>query len=227
MSLTRSLLSVPGHREAMHAKALTSDADIIMFDLEDAVPLDQKEKARQQVIRTLSSIGSLSPAKTLAVRINDLSTPFALRDALEIGQNPKGSLSFIVLPKVNHEGDIHFLDRLFTGIELENRAPAPLRIEAAIETAQGLERSAAMGKALGCNGKWVIHPDQIAPVNQIFSPSPEEIERADRILQAAASASGQGAVAVDGKMVDQATINLARQIRSQADALASAGKAAK
>ncbi|MCG8614870.1 MAG: HpcH/HpaI aldolase/citrate lyase family protein, partial [Desulfobacterales bacterium] len=81
----------------------------------------------------------------------------------------------------------------------------------------GLKASAAMAKALGCDGKWAIHPAQIDTINQVFSPTPEEIERASQILDAAEKAgTGRGAVAVDGKMVDQATIRLARKVRDQA-----------
>lgn len=82
----------------------------------------------------------------------------------------------------------------------------------------GLERSAVMAGALGCDGKWAIHPDQIDIINQVFTPSQAEIDRALKILQAASAArmQGRGAVAVEGRMVDQATVRLARQLFDQA-----------
>ena len=61
----------------------------------------------------------------------------------------------------------------------------------------GLKKSTALAKALGCDGKWVIHPDQIDTVNQVFTPAAEEIQRARRILDAADDRS-RGAVAVEG-----------------------------
>lgn len=83
---------------------------------------------------------------------------------------------------------------------------------------EGLERSAVMACALGCDGKWAIHPGQVEPLNRVFSPSREDIERAGRVLEAFQQAQGQGrgAIAVDGRMVDQATVRLARQLWEQA-----------
>ena len=82
----------------------------------------------------------------------------------------------------------------------------------------GLQRSATMACALGCDGKWAIHPSQIDVINQVFSPSPEDIERAQKVLDAyhKAKASGRGAGAVDGRMIDQATVRLATQLWEQA-----------
>ncbi len=83
---------------------------------------------------------------------------------------------------------------------------------------EGLERSAVMACALGCDGKWAIHPGQVEPLNRVFSPSQEDIERAGRVLEAFQQAQGQGrgAIAVDGRMVDQATVRMARQLWEQA-----------
>jgi citrate lyase beta subunit len=79
---------------------------------------------------------------------------------------------------------------------------------------EGLERSAAMSASLGFDGKWVIHPGQIETVNAVFAPSREDIARAEKVIKAHAAAvkNGRGAVAVDGRMVDNATIRLARQL---------------
>jgi citrate lyase subunit beta/citryl-CoA lyase len=75
----------------------------------------------------------------------------------------------------------------------------------------GLRRSAADALALGFDGKWVVHPDQIEPVNDVFTPSPEEVERARRILGAA-----DGASRVDGDMVDVATKRMAAAVLARA-----------
>jgi citrate lyase beta subunit len=82
----------------------------------------------------------------------------------------------------------------------------------------GLERSAIMAGALGCDGKWAIHPNQLENINRIFSPSTEDIDRAVTILQAARRAQQQsrGAIAVDGRMIDQATVRLAQRLYDQA-----------
>jgi len=75
-----------------------------------------------------------------------------------------------------------------------------------------LSKSAKMSAALGFDGKWAIHPSQIETINNVFSPTSEEIERANRILEAAKASPGRGAVAVDGRMIDRATIRLAQKL---------------
>ncbi len=298
MKIHRSILSVPGHVQKMHAKAATSGADVVMLDLEDSVPLEAKEAARSQVLQSLIDIDWKD--KTVTVRINGLDTAYAYRDLFEIGEGAGSSVSAIVVPKVNHPGDIHFVDRMLDGIEAAKQLRAPIGIEASIETAEGLadvmeiakasrrvqtlvfgiaDYSASIGAklvsisghgeneseiypghrwhfaisrmvmaakangllaidapfghfkdldglrestviacALGCDGKWAIHPSQIDTINQVFSPSPEDIDRAAAILQAAGAAEKEqrGAVAVDGRMVDQATVRLARRLYDQA-----------
>jgi len=83
---------------------------------------------------------------------------------------------------------------------------------------QGLQRSTAVACALGYDGKWAIHPEQIDIIQQAFSPSEEDIERAVKVLEAhkQAEEKGLGAVAVEGRMVDQATVRLAEQLYAQA-----------
>ena len=83
---------------------------------------------------------------------------------------------------------------------------------------EGLKHSADMACALGYDGKWAIHPDQIDIINQTFSPSSEDIERARKVLEAhhQATIKGLGAVAVEGRMVDQATVRLAGLLWEQA-----------
>ncbi|MDR2593987.1 MAG: CoA ester lyase [Fibromonadaceae bacterium] len=75
-----------------------------------------------------------------------------------------------------------------------------------------LGKSAKMSAALGFDGKWAIHPSQIETINNVFSPTSEEIDRANRILEAARTNPGRGAVAIDGRMVDRATIRLAKKL---------------
>jgi citrate lyase subunit beta / citryl-CoA lyase len=77
--------------------------------------------------------------------------------------------------------------------------------------AAGLVASARRALALGFDGKWVVHPDQIEPVNDVFTPSGEELERAHRIL-----AADDGASRVDGEMVDVATKRLAAAVLARA-----------
>ncbi len=76
---------------------------------------------------------------------------------------------------------------------------------------EGLEAAGRRALALGFDGKWVIHPDQIEPVNAVFTPSAEEAERAREIVAAA-----DGASSVAGEMVDAATKKLAESVLARA-----------
>jgi citrate lyase subunit beta/citryl-CoA lyase len=83
---------------------------------------------------------------------------------------------------------------------------------AAIGDVAGLGSAATSVAALGYDGKWVVHPDQIGPVNAAFSPSQDDYERAERILEEyehATSVQERGAVMLDGEMIDEATRKLA------------------
>jgi citrate lyase beta subunit len=77
---------------------------------------------------------------------------------------------------------------------------------------EGLRRSCLIARSLGFDGKWCIHPAQIAVVNESFSPTGREVEWAKKVVAAyeEANATGSGSVSVDGHMVDAASIKLAR-----------------
>jgi citrate lyase subunit beta / citryl-CoA lyase len=83
---------------------------------------------------------------------------------------------------------------------------------AAVDDTAGLRRAAASAAALGYDGKWVVHPDQVGPVNEAFSPGQEEYDQAELILDAydhATSRRHRGAVMLDGEMIDEASRKLA------------------
>ncbi|GEL20820.1 HpcH/HpaI aldolase/citrate lyase family protein [Pseudonocardia asaccharolytica] len=76
--------------------------------------------------------------------------------------------------------------------------------------------------ALGCEGKWAIHPSQVELANQVFTPPAEEVTRARRIVEALreAEAQGKGAASVDGKMIDAASERMARNVIAMDEAIA-------
>ncbi|MBE2319697.1 CoA ester lyase [Solirubrobacter sp. CPCC 204708] len=86
---------------------------------------------------------------------------------------------------------------------------------------EGLRERARLARALGLDGKWTIHPGQVAIVNEVFSPEREQWERAEAMLAAyrEAHASGAGAAVFEGEMIDEANRKMAEQI-------AQAGRAA-
>jgi malyl-CoA/(S)-citramalyl-CoA lyase len=87
--------------------------------------------------------------------------------------------------------------------------------------AEGYRAACRRGAALGIEGKWAIHPDQIALGNELFTPTPTEIERARRILTAIddAAAKGLGAAQLDGKMIDAASARLAQNLVNTANSI--------
>jgi malyl-CoA/(S)-citramalyl-CoA lyase len=87
---------------------------------------------------------------------------------------------------------------------------------------EGFKAQALRSAALGMVGKWAIHPSQIAMCNEVFTPSEEAVKRARRVLEAMEEAKrkGAGAVALDGKLIDLASIRQAEVIVKQAEMIA-------
>ncbi|HEX6107379.1 MAG TPA: CoA ester lyase [Gemmatimonadales bacterium] len=85
----------------------------------------------------------------------------------------------------------------------------------------GYLAAARRGAALGIEGKWAIHPSQIALANDVFTPPPAEVDRARRILLALdeAAREGRGAAQLDGKMIDAASARMAQNVVDMADAI--------
>ncbi len=91
-----------------------------------------------------------------------------------------------------------------------------------IKDPDGFMLAARRAAALGCEGKWAIHPSQIALANEVFTPPAAEVEKAQRILQALqeAAAQGKGAAALDGRMIDAASARMASNVVKAAQAIA-------
>jgi citrate lyase subunit beta/citryl-CoA lyase len=87
---------------------------------------------------------------------------------------------------------------------------------------EGYRAAARRAAALGCEGKWAIHPSQVALANEVFSPTEAEVTKARRIIAElkAAEAQGKGAASLDGKMIDAASERMARNVIVIADAIA-------
>ena len=90
---------------------------------------------------------------------------------------------------------------------------------------EGFRQQAFNSATLGMVGKWAIHPSQVPLANEVFTPSEATVTKAKRILAAMeeADAKGLGAVTLDGKLIDLASIRQAQVIVSQADLIAQAG----
>lgn len=90
----------------------------------------------------------------------------------------------------------------------------------------GFKKDAELGKSLGYKGKFAIHPSQIEHINDVYSPSQEDIEYARTVVAAFkdAESQGRGAVALDGKMIDVPVVKRAESLLALADAIASQSK---
>ena len=89
---------------------------------------------------------------------------------------------------------------------------------AGIKNPEGLMQACKIGRAMGFDGKWCIHPSQIETVNQTFVPSEKEIDWARTVLDEyeAALREGRGAISVKGKMIDVASLRMCRTIVERA-----------
>jgi citrate lyase subunit beta/citryl-CoA lyase len=83
---------------------------------------------------------------------------------------------------------------------------------------KGLEAETRVAKRDGFTGKMAIHPDQVALINAVFTPSAEEIAHARRIADAFAANPGAGVASLDGKMIDMPHLKLAQRVLSRAKA---------
>ncbi len=282
LGLIRTALFVPGNRLERVDKALATGADVVIIDLEDAVPSGQKDQARVGVAHKLTD----TPGHKIIVRVNGLDTPEFPFD-LEAVTGP--NLSGLMVPKIESPEDVSRVnDALLKNEAGAGIKPGAIPVIALVETAKGvmnishitagrteparlytvafgaadysldlgitltmtgeelfyarsrlpiacrahdlappidtpfmidlkdigaLEADTMRAKQLGFMGKLCIHPNQIDPVNAIFSPGTDDIAQAKRIIQAfeASEAKGLGAIQVDGKFVDLPVVERARR----------------
>jgi len=134
--LRRSVLSVPGSSEKMIAKSLTLPADEIMLDLEDGVAMEEKESAREKVIRAFLDLDW--GGKVRAYRINGMDTPFAYRDIIDVVEQAGDRIHVIVMPKVESAAEVQFVDVLLRQIEMRLGKKLEIGLEPSIETARGM-----------------------------------------------------------------------------------------
>jgi citrate lyase subunit beta/citryl-CoA lyase len=284
MRPTRSSLFVPGHRAAWIEKAAGYGADVLILDLEDSVPDQEKAGARAVTragIKALAAKGQM-----VNVRVNGFATGLTLDD-LEGVLCPE--LHAIVLPKIETPADLHELDALLTHLERRlgiavGTIETPLGCETAkamrnvyeiatacrrvknvslaagpggdaaraigytwskegtetlflrskvlldaraagiqyptisswwnIKDLEGLERDARWNRQLGYRGQTVMHPSHVPIVNQVFTPTDDEIAFHRGLIEAMEDAQRRGLAAVTykGDMVDEAMVKTSREL---------------
>lgn len=136
--LERMIHFVPPHLERLRSKVpeMIPQVDVILGNLEDAIPAAEKETARYGFIDMARAHDF---AKTgLWTRINCLNSPWALDDICEIVAAAGDKLDVIMLPKVEGPWDIHYLDQILAQLEVKHNITRPILIHAILETAEGV-----------------------------------------------------------------------------------------
>ena len=136
--LERVIHFVPAHNEKVRARVgdIVKDVDVILGNLEDAIPADAKDAARKGFIEMAkkNAFGTTG----LWTRINSLASPWALDDIVEIVSEVGDKLDVIMLPKVEGPWDVHYLDQLLAQLEAKRGIKKPILIHAILETAEGV-----------------------------------------------------------------------------------------
>jgi malyl-CoA/(S)-citramalyl-CoA lyase len=145
--LERMIHFVPPHIERLRAKVpeLITQVDVVLGNLEDAIPADAKEAAREGFIALARS--NDFGVTGLWTRINALASPWALDDITEIVAAVGRKLDVIMLPKVDGPWDIHYLDQLLAQLEARYSIDKPILIHAILETAEGVNNVTAIASA--------------------------------------------------------------------------------
>ena len=285
----RSWLYVAGHDERRVPRALTSMADAVVLDLEDAVPASEKEAARVFAARVLRA--ELGARGSAWVRVNSVASGLLADDAIAV---LGAGLAGIRVPKVEDAAELREVDaalaaaerscgveiggtRIIVGVEtargiwnaVDIAAASPRLLALSFGAADfardlhldpsasrtetlyarshlviasrvagirppiesvyantddddGLRESTRASRALGYFGRSAVHPRQLPIINEVFTPDAAEIQRAQRIVDAASQAavSGSGAIRMtDGEFVDMPIVERARDVLKLASAL--------
>ncbi|MEM1105127.1 MAG: CoA ester lyase [Pseudomonadota bacterium] len=314
VKLERMIHFVPPHLEKVRAKVpqMADTVDVILGNLEDAIPADAKDAARAGVIEMAQMVDWQAKGTGFWSRVNPLNSPWFLDDVMELVAQAGHQLDVLMIPKVEGPFDIHYVDQLLAQLEAKAGLTRPILLHAILETAEGVARveeialasprmqGISLGPAdlaasrkmkttrvggghpfyrviddptetgqvrataqqdpwhytvarmvdacgmagikpfygpfgdiadleaceqqfrntflLGCVGTWTLHPSQIAVAKRVYSPDPEEVVFARRILQALPG--GRGVAMLDGKMQDDATWKQAKVICDLADLVA-------
>ena len=145
--LHRSELAVPGSSPKMFEKAITSNADVVFLDLEDAVSPQDKIPSRQNIIKAIKEMNWKEKGKTISIRINSLDTHYMYRDVIEIVEEVGEKIDTILIPKAGSASDVYMVDCLLTQIEDNKKFKNKIGIECLIETALGMSNIKEIAKS--------------------------------------------------------------------------------
>jgi citrate lyase subunit beta/citryl-CoA lyase len=276
----RSVLFSPGDQPSLMRKAPSAGADVVVFDLEDAVAPGRKDEAREAVSEVLSD-PDFDPDCEVCVRVNPVGSGAGadVESVLAGGS----AANAVMLPKATDSEDVETLGRLLA--EEDAEAPVFALVESAegvlnaqeiavagptdalvfgaedlsadigatrtdegtevlharehvvlaasaagvdaidtvytdIEDTEGLAEETRFAAGLGFDGKMAIHPAQVDPINDAYTPAAEDVEWAERVLAAKEQADedDRGVFRVDGEMVDAPLVAQAERVLERARA---------
>ena len=197
----RSVLYLPASNERALEKAKSLPVDGLILDLEDAVAPDAKSAARE--LACAAAVSGAYGMRELTIRINGLGSPWHEDDS----------------PRATFQQDLwHYtVARMVDACAAAGIYPyyGPF---GDIGDPVGCEDQFRAAFLLGCVGAWSLHPSQIAIAKRVFSPSAEDVAHARRVV--AAMGDGTGAVMLDGRMEDDASLKQCRVLLDLAERLA-------
>ena len=145
----RMIHFVPPHLEKVRARVpeLAREVDVVLANLEDAIPADAKAAARAGAVELGRSVDFAALGTGFWVRINALNSPWHLDDMLELVGAIGDRLDVIMAPKIEGPWDIHYLDQLLAQLEARHGVARPIGLHAILETAEGVARVEAIAGA--------------------------------------------------------------------------------
>jgi len=145
--LERMIHFVPPHNEKLRAKAgeFAREVDVILGNLEDAIPVEAKQAAREGLI-AMAKATDFAPA-ALWARVNALNSPWFLDDMTRLIGEIGDKLDVVMIPKVEGDWDIHFVDQYLALLEARHGLKQPILVHAILETAQGVNNVEAIAAA--------------------------------------------------------------------------------
>lgn len=140
VALERSIHFVPPHLDKLRAKVpdMAREVDVILANLEDAIPADAKEAARAGAVEIAKANDFKKLGTGFWSRINALNSPWHLDDITTLVAGCGDKLDVIMVPKVEGAWDIHYMDQLLALLEAKNGLRKPILLHAILETAQGV-----------------------------------------------------------------------------------------
>jgi citrate lyase subunit beta/citryl-CoA lyase len=214
---------MPAANERALDKAKGIPADALIFDLEDAVAPDAKPDARRNAVA--AALSGEYGNKEITIRCNGLDTQWGAED---LAAAAMANVSAVVIPKINSVKEVEAVSsalatagapltpHLATAL-LAAREAGKVILDGVFNDVKDLDAfrdECVQGAQMGFDGKTLIHPSQVEIANEVWAPSADEVDYAQRVIAAfeEATAEGRGVITVDGRMIENLHVDNARRV---------------